>query len=258
MARICANCDLLRTLIEREIRSRYLGSLGGLYWAILQPLLLLGLYAVLFRTIFQVRLPGSYSFIEFVALGLWPWLAFQEGVQRGAQAVRANASLVRKVAFPNELLVVAAVAATFGIHVAGFVLVLATLSIFGSGVALSGLPVALLALTLLLLVSMAMALALAALQVFLPDIDQFMGPLFMVLFYATPILYPIEMVPAWLQDILVWNPLRYLIEPVRDSLLAGTSIPAWPMLAAWVVAVAAGLLTLRLFRRLAPHFEDFL
>jgi len=252
------NRDLLLTLIEREIRSRYVGSLGGLAWALLHPLVLLGLYALLFRTIFQVRLPGEHSFVEFVAVGLWPWLAFQESVQRGAQSIRANASLVRKVAFPNELLVLAAVVATFGIHLLGFVLVLSVLALTGVGFAVAGMPLALIGLVALLCAAVAMAFLLGALQVFLPDVEQFLAPLFMVLFYATPILYPITLVPPWLQTILAWNPMRYLIEPVRDALIEGARVPHWTVVFAWLAAAVATALALRAFRRLSPHFEDFL
>lgn len=248
---------LFLALIEREIRNRYVGSIAGLFWVLVHPLVLLGVYAVLFLTIFRVKLPGDQLFVTFVAVALWPWLAFQESVQRGAQAVRAHGSLVRKVAFPHELLVLSAVAATFVVHMLGFVLVLLILSLFG-GLAWAGVPQVLLALIVLFALALGCGLALGALQVFVPDVEQFLGPAFMVLFYATPVLYPLSMAPDWLQAVLAWNPMRYLIEPIRAGLLSGQVLPPWQVGALWLGVLPLLIGSLRLFRRLSCHFEDFL
>ncbi len=76
---------LLQNLITREIRARYLGSVTGLFWALIQPLALLGIYAFVFSTIFQVRFPelGDHRFVSYVAVVLWPWQMFSDGMQRG-------------------------------------------------------------------------------------------------------------------------------------------------------------------------------
>jgi ABC-type polysaccharide/polyol phosphate export permease len=249
---------LFLTLIEREIRNRYVGSMAGLFWALVHPLVLLGVYATVFATIFRVQLPGDRPFTSFVAVALWPWLAFQESVQRGAQAVRVHGSLVRKVAFPHELLVFSAVAATFAVHLAGYVLVLLALALFGGGLAWTGTPQVLAGLLFLFLLALCGALVLGAAEVFVPDLDQFLGPAFMVLFYATPILYPLSIAPDWLRGILAWNPLLYLIEPIRGGLLSGAAAPTWEVWIVWLGALPALAGGLLLFRRLSPHFEDFL
>ncbi len=101
---------LFLNLLTREIRNRYVGSASGLFWLVLHPMILLGLYAVVFSFIFKVKLPGleTEGFVTFVAIGLWPWLAFQEAVQRGATALTGNAALIKKAAFPREMVVWAA------------------------------------------------------------------------------------------------------------------------------------------------------
>lgn len=250
---------LFLALTEREVKNRYIGSVGGLLWALLHPLLLLAIYGLVFRLVFKVSIPelGERPFVEFVALGLWPWLAFQESVQRGTQAIQANASLVKKVAFPHELLVYAATTATFAIHMAGFALVLLTLALFGSGFSVGGVAFGLLSLLLLFVLANALALACAALQVFLRDLDQFLPSVFMVLFYATPILYPVTMLPEPLRGIMLCNPLVYFVSPLRDALLFGRVDIGWAELFAWVAAPLALLCGRWLFMRLSPHFEDF-
>lgn len=251
---------LLLAFIGREIKNRYVGSSGGLFWAVIHPVILLAIYALVFRSVFRVTFPelGEHSFAEFVAVALWPWLAFQEGLQRGLQAVQANASLVKKVAFPHELLVYGAVAATFLVHSVGYVVVLLILAIFGNGIHAAGLPVAAGLMVLLFLLSTALALVLAAAQVFLRDVDQFMGPVLMVLFYATPLLYPFTMVPEWLRTLMSFNPLLYFVQPLREALLEGRLAIGWPELLTWALVPVAAVLALRFFRKLSPHFEDLL
>jgi ABC-type polysaccharide/polyol phosphate export permease len=243
--------------VRRELQGRYLGSVGGVLWALLTPLLLLAIYGLVFRLIFRVTLPdlGEHDFIDFIAVALWPWLAFQEAVLKGLNAVQANAALVKKVAFPNELLVLSTVAATLLVHAVGYVLVLTILSLLGHSFHAAGwvaAPVFFLAVGIL---ATAVTLPLAALQVFLRDIEQFASPLMMVVFYATPILYPLSMAPDWLQSVIRLNPLTNLLQPLRELLLTGHydfGIAEIIVSALLPILLLAGL---AFFRRLAPHFE---
>lgn len=252
---------LFFSLCEREIKNRYIGSGGGLFWAFVHPLLLLAVYAMVFGSIFRVSFPelGQHLFIEFVAVGLWPWLAFQESVQRATQSIQANASLVRKVAFPHELLVYATVAATFAVHLSGFILVLLVLSIFGHGFSLIGLLGVFPLLGLLLVFTLGIALIFAALQVFLRDVDQFLGPAFMVLFYATPILYPLNLLPDWARSGIQANPMVQFITPLREMLIGdGPFVASGGALLAWAAVFPLFFMGLFVFRRLSPYFEDML
>lgn len=251
---------LLQAFIGREIRSRYIGSSAGIFWALIHPLLLLGLYALVFSTIFKVALPelGERRFVEFVAVALWPWLAFQESVQRGLQAVVANAALVKKVAFPPELLVFGVVTGTFIVHVIGYALVLLLLAILGHGLHIAGIVGAFVLLALLLVFSLSIAMPLAAMQTVARDTDQFMAPIFTVLFYATPILYPLTLVPDWLRQGMQLNPLLYFVQPIRDLLLTGRYALDWQTLLVWMLVPVLFIVGYQFFLRLAPHFEDFL
>lgn len=245
--------------VRRDISARYVGTLGGGLWALGQPVLLLAIYAFVFRQVLKVELPdlGANSFVAFVACALWPWMAFQEAVQRGTQAVVNNADLVRKIRFPCELLVLAAVASSFIIHFAGFCGVFLALALWGEPFHFAALPFAFAAWLLLLLLAAGVALATSALQVVLKDVDHLLGPLFMLLFYATPILYPLAMVPESFRAWMALNPLLHVIEPIRAALLRGES--GWSDALAVAALCALLLLMARwLFRRLSAYFEDFL
>lgn len=251
--------SLALNFFQREISGRYVGSVSGIFWILIHPLALLGIYSVVFTMIFRVSLPdtGAGGFVAFVALALWPWLAFQEGMLRGALAVQSNAGLVKKVAFPNELLVHSAVCATYAVHGFGFMAALGVIALAGDTLHFEALPMVAILLLVQMLFTVGLALGLSALQVLLKDVEHFLTPFLMIWFYATPVLYSATMVPVRLQQLMSLNPMAYSVDRIRDMLMHGGGfIPSDG------VALLGGVLVLVLgrwlFNRLSPHFEDFL
>lgn len=251
---------LFQHFLVREIKSRYLGSLSGYFWVLAQPLAQLALYSLVFTTIFQVRFPQleQHSFVEFVAIALWPWLAFQEGIQRALVAISNNAGLIKKIALPYELLVYTAVGGSYAVHGAGFLLVLGVLSVLGSELHLLTLPAVLWLLGLLFLLTMGLALILATLQVFLRDIEHVLVSVLMLWFYASPILYPLSLVPEPFRTLLRINPLSYFFDRLRDLLMFGQ----WKFTEVDIMVALGSVLIfglgLAFFRRCAGRFEEFL
>jgi lipopolysaccharide transport system permease protein len=165
--------------------------------------------------------------------------------------------MIQKVAFPREILVYANVISVWLIHLAGYAAVLLVLLFMGEAITPGGSFLALLSLLSLLFITTALALVLAALQVFLRDVEHVIGPLLLIVFYATPILYPVSLVPANLRWAFQLNPIAYLVGRLRDALLHSGQLAlgdAWLLIGAAMVFWAAVLF----FRRLAVHFEDFL
>jgi ABC-type polysaccharide/polyol phosphate export permease len=251
---------LLWSFTRREILDRYTGSLAGAAWALAHPLALLAIYAFVFTTVFRVQLPpgsSSVSYTAFVAVTLWPWLMFTDGVQRGMGAIQANAALIRKVAFPHRLVVFATVLSSFAVHALGFAVVLLTLRLLGEPLRLAHAPAAAFVLVTVLIGTLGAAALLAAVQVLVRDVSQLVGVLLTLLFYATPVLYPVSLVPEGLRPWLRANPLTPPLERLRDILINGSPLAApdlWMLVAALAI-FAAGLWV---FERLSPFFEDFL
>jgi lipopolysaccharide transport system permease protein len=251
--------SLLRELVTRDIQNRYAGSLAGIFWALLHPIAMVAVYAVVFEYIFSVRVPNAVPnqpYVLFVAAALWPWLAFSEALSRSTVAVQSHAALVKKVAFPHELLVYSAVVSSFMIQACGFAVVLLVLRLFGFSVSFWAIPLVAIGMFTLLLMSTAVGLVLAALQVFIRDVEQLLTQVMSVLFYATPILYPMASVPAWMANVMQWNPLVHVLEPIRTALL----VPGEPRYGLITLSVALVLLAFymarRFFLKLSPHFED--
>ena len=251
--------SLLLALTQRDFKNRYTGSVAGALWALMHPLALLALYAVVFEAVFKVKVPNlslGQPYVLFIALALWPWMAFQEAVMRGTTAVQQNSALVKKVAFDHELLIYSAVLSSFAVQGVGFAVVLVVLGVVGFKIHWLGLICLLAFVPVLLLMALALALLLGALQVFVRDVEQLLSQVMSVLFYATPILFPMAIVPGWLAEAMHYNPLVHVIDPLRNALLGQGSFDAASIAGVALASVIAFAMARAFFLRLSPYFED--
>ncbi len=251
------NRALFANFFRRELTTRYLGSVTGLAWAVLHPLVLLGVYWFVFTNVFRATGFGGKSFIAFVAIALWPWLAAQDGLQRATVSLAQYAGLIRKVAFPNEIAVYASVAATLALQFAGYLAVLVVLAIAGEPVHFEGLVIAIPVWLVIALAITGIGLALASLQVFVRDVEHVLAPLLMILMYLTPILYPLSAVPETLRGYVAANPFGWVVTRLRDGLLDGNLALQWGDAVAFVAALGIFAGGRWMFLRLSPYFEDF-
>lgn len=251
---------LLLSFTRRELAVRYAGSVWGFAWSLLHPLAQLAIYAFVFSQVFRVAVPEGYpgtSYTAFVAVALWPWIMFSEGLSRAMGSIGANAGLIRKVAFPHRLLVYASLLACCAIHLVGFVAVLVVLKATGNPVHLSGVPAALVLLVPYMLLAAGVGAALAALHTLLRDVEHVVQVVLTVLFYASPILYPAALIPKAIEAWVRFNPLAWFSERMREILLQGSGLVAGDL--AWASAcLAVFVAAMWFFDRLSPSFEDFL
>jgi ABC-type polysaccharide/polyol phosphate export permease len=252
--------NVFRQLVSRAIRTDYLENLTGFAWLILQPLILLAVYAFVFTTIFKARIPdaGTGGFVPYLAVAFWPWTAFSEAVLRSSNTISANAALIGKVAFPSELLPLSTVTATFMMNMLGYLAVLFVLQLMGATIHWLGLLAALPVVLLLYMFASGLALFISALQVFIRDISQILPPLMTFWFFTTPILYSSSLLPENFATLMKFNPMSWYVERLRDFLLLGNyQLEAWDLLVP-AVTVVIFVLALKFFRKFSAHFEDFL
>jgi len=249
-----------RNLLVRQLRQDYLDNITGFAWLIIQPLMLLAVYAFVFTTIFKARIPdaGDVGFVPYLAVAFWPWTAFSEAILKASQSVSANAALIGKVAFASEQLPLATVTATFVMHMAGFTAVLLVLQFTGTTIHWLALVTVLPVLALLWLLACAISLFTSATQVFMRDLGQFLPPLITFWFFTTPILYSRSILPDGLRHVMAWNPMTWFVDQLRSQLLFGHVEVGLKGLAMLVAVPLAAWLALRYFRRFSGHFEDFL
>jgi len=248
---------LLRELIRRDFQGRYAGSALGLVWSFVQPLWMLLLFSFVFSTVMKVPLTGSRtgSFGVFLFCGLLPWMALQEGVMRSSTAITDNSSLVKKLRFPAEILVVAVVLAALLHEAIAAAIFLGVLGFLGE-LTWSGLPLLLLAVPLQIALTLGLGLLLGSVHVFFRDTAQVLGMVFTGWFYLTPIVYPAALVPERWRGWIELNPLTPLVGLYRQAFLGGglALVPGTGALAlVAAVLLSAGFL---LFRRLKTAFVD--
>ncbi len=248
---------LLKELVTRDLKSRYAGSLFGFLWAFANPLWQLALYSLVFAAILRIPLTGerTSSFAAFLFAGLLPWMAISEGLGRGTTAVVDNANLVKKHAFPAELLVVSVTLSAL-VHAAIALVVFTVVRSATEGVVWSHLPLLLAGVALQVGLTLGLGWTLALGYVYLRDIQHGLALVLSTLFYLTPIVYPVALVPERFRALVEANPLSIVVSAYR-AFLVGSRPPDGPhllVLAALSAALFAG--GLALFRRAARGFSD--
>jgi len=254
-ARLVRARGLVAVLVTRELKARYRGSVLGFLWSLANPLLLLAVYTLVFDVVFQPRWEGAHPYAVFLLCALFPWMWLSGALVEGCGSLLANAGIIRKVAFPIEVLPVAAVLSGL-IH---FLLALPVLAVALLAARLWGHPVggwtvlwlpAVVALQLPLLAGS--ALGLAALHVHFKDLRDLLQNLLTLGFFLTPVLYPMEAISAvpvagWVVRV---NPATPFMVAYRDILFRGVVPPpaTWAALSAWTLAgwVAGSALFARL------------
>lgn len=213
--------QLLFQTTRNEIRGRYAGSVLGLAWLIIYPILFLAVYALVYLYIFKVRF-GLFDSNEYVVLifcGLIPFLGFAEGLSLGVGSVTSNASLIKNTLFPIELIPVKAVMVTQSTQVVGTGLIIFALVLLGKiSTWVLLLPVIWLA---QILFTFGLVWILSSLNVFLRDLQNTIGVLILMLMMISPIAYTADMVPDGLRPFLAINPLYYIIIAYQDCLMLG-------------------------------------
>lgn len=250
---------VVRALVVRDLRGRYVGSTLGAFWSIAQPLLQLATYTFVFATVMKVRVANAggtdVPFVLFLACGLFPWLAIQEAILRSATCLVDNPTLVKRVIFPVEVLPVQLACAAVVHQLIATALLLVLMAVLGFPPRLSILVLPFLV-AIQLVIAIGIGWGAAALHVLFRDTAQALGVLLPVWFYMTPILYPQHLVPPFLQPVLALNPLTPLVEAYRDALLYGTvpsSVAVLQLIGSSVVVFLVGALV---FTRARGEFAD--
>lgn len=231
---------LLVELVRRDIRGRFAGARAGLAWSLLGPLVQLVSYSAVFA--FVYRTTGGESVETLVTrlfCGLWPWWAFQEGTLRGTTAVVDQAPLLKRLPLPLELCILAAVSASFFLQMIGFALFLLFAQVLGIAVfavAWAWLPVAVLMAWAL---ATGLALVLAPIHLVVRDTIHVLTAVMTIWFFASPVLYSAEQLPAAVAAWMALNPFTAIVGLVRHAVL-GAPFPDPLALGSCVLAILTG------------------
>lgn len=253
---------LLRQLARHEVVARYKGSLLGIFWMVVNPLIMLAVYGFVFTAVFSARWPGLVEtdqdgFVLVLFCGLIVFSFASEVWMRAPSLLRENPSYVKKVVFPLYVLPIVSLApallqavVSLSILFAGYLLVI-------------GLP----PMTIWLLLPVGVIYAVGVLGVsyllmtiglFVPDLRHLVGTLMTVLLFVSPVFYPLAAIPDPLRPVVALNPLAFFLETTRSLVFGGMAPPVAEWLLAAAAAASSLLVGLLLFRKARDLFADVL
>ncbi|MGB0906167.1 MAG: ABC transporter permease [Maricaulaceae bacterium] len=254
--------ELIPQMIKRDINERYRGSLLGIFWSFITPLILLGVYTFVFGTVMEARWSSGSeaSTAEFAIIlfaGLTVFQIFADMLTRAPILIIANTNYVKKVVFPLEVLVpVALGSALFHGFISFIILFFFVYQVFGNiPITALWLPVILVPFCTLML---GLGWFLAALGVYLRDIGQFIGTFITAMMFLAPIFYPPSLLPEWIAPYIVYNPIVVPINQTRDVAIFG-EMPDWSQLGLYtLISMAVCCLGFAFFQKTRKGFADVL
>ena len=234
--------ELFGNLFRRDLQAKYRGSALGVLWTIVNPIMLMGVYLLVFSVMWNTRFAAVSHYPLFLLAGLSIWTFFAAALQSATRSMLDNANLIRKIRFPRQLVPLSVV----GAHLVSFAAMLVILLVLNAIVLPRARATELLAIPLALLVVClvsGLALALASLNVLFRDVEFIVAALLVPWFFLTPVIYPLSEFAKHqhVVEVIHWvNPLSPAVEAVRAPLFLGT-MPYWGDALYLAVAAAVAL-----------------
>lgn len=243
---------MLFTLVKQDINGRYKGSIFGFLWTLLNPLFMLLVYSIVFQFVFRSDIE-NYPIYLFICL--MPWNAFNNMIGAGTTCVSNNASILKKVYFPREVLPLSVVISNTIQYLFSVVIIFIALLVSGVGISWYAL---LLPVVVLVQITFAfgLILMLSAANVYVRDVQYMMNPIMMIWMYASPILYSITMVPEkwlWLYKL---NPMVSILQGYQNILYDQT-LPDFKSLGiVFLVSIVICIIGYIIFNKLQRRFAE--
>jgi ABC-type polysaccharide/polyol phosphate export permease len=246
---------LIQSLVGRELKARYRGSLLGFFWSFVNPLLLLLTYTAVFTLILPVRhSPAMEPYALFFFCGILPWTWFSSSILESSGVLISGGNLIKKVLFPAEVLPVVTVFANLAHFLLGLPILLAFLVYAGRlrpSAALLPLPI-----LVQLVFTLGIALFVSALTVHFRDIQNILSHLLHLWFFASPVLYYYGETEGWLRAMLRLNPMSHILVSYQEVLFQGAFHHGRQLLVTGLVAVLVFAAGAFLFDRLRDTLAE--
>ncbi len=219
--------EMIFSLVKRDLKGRYKGSMLGFFWTFLNPLLQLAVYTMVFSTIMRSGVKDYYLFL-FVTL--IPWIFFSTSLSGGASCILAQQNMVKKIYFPREVLPISYVTSQFVNMLLSFIVIFAVLLLSGYALRIEAILCLPLVMTVEYVLALGFTMIMSAVTVYVRDMEYILGILTMAWQFLTPVMYAIDQVPQEVRWIFRINPMTYVITAYRDILYYG-NIPKLETLA---------------------------
>ena len=244
--------EMLKTSIKKDIGGKYKNSFLGVLWSFVNPLLQILVYAIIFPLIMKSDIE---NYVVFMVCGLIPWNYFSTVINRTSFTMIENGNIIKKVYFPREILPISvATSETVTFLISSILILLFT---FGYGL---GITINIVFYPLVLLVQYVMLLGISlivsSVTVYFRDLQHFIGVLLQLFFYATPIVYAVDVIPANFRWILKFNPMTYIIEGYRDIFWGQTAPDISTLLIVLAIGIVLCIVGYLIFNKLQKRFAE--
>jgi lipopolysaccharide transport system permease protein len=250
---------ILIQMVKREVKGRFAGSMGGLLWNFIHPVLMLLTYLFVFVYIFKLRIgssEGAGASTIYLMAGLFPWIILAEGLSRGTSSLIENTNLIQKTSFPVEILTAKAVISPLLSHgIAILLLALYKIVFSGSFIIILALPVIII---FQMLFTLGMAFLTSAASVFFRDVLNLVQIIISFWIFLTPILYPIQMLPGWAQKVMYFNPLYPFVATYQSLFVEGVLSHTVILISVLIWSLGFLVFGAFIFNKLKYEFADWL
>jgi lipopolysaccharide transport system permease protein len=235
--------ELFGNLFRRDVQAKYRGSWLGLAWTLANPVLLMGVYLLVFSVLWKTPFGSEGHYGLFLLVGLSAWIFFASSVQSASRSLLDNANLIRKTRFPRQLVPLSVVAT----HLISFAVMIVVLLALDFALLPRVRDTEWLAVPIglgVVAIASGLALAIACLNVLFRDVEFLVAALLLPLFFLTPVLYPLSDQQIsrhpWVVDLIHWgNPLAPAVQALRDPLFYGRLPHLWDVVYVVVASIAA-------------------
>jgi ABC-type polysaccharide/polyol phosphate export permease len=227
---------LVQSLVARELKARYRGSVLGFFWSFINPLLLLLIYTFVFKFVIPSRAPGHEPYALFMFCGILPWTWFSASLVDSSNVLIAGGNLIKKVLFPAEILPIVTVLANMVHFFLGLPILGAFLIYYARPLRAAELAWFPAVVLVQLVLTLGLALVLSALTVHFRDLRDILSNLLTFWFFATPIIYPMLLAPPQGRRLLNLNPFTHLAISYQEILFYEGPFGHWKWLVALGVA----------------------
>jgi ABC-type polysaccharide/polyol phosphate export permease len=243
LARLVRYRGLIQSLVARELKARYRGSVLGFFWSFINPLLLLLIYSFIFEYIIPSRVEGLEPYALFMFCGILPWTWFASSLNESAGVLISGGNLIKKVLFPAEILPIVTVLANMVHFFLGLPILGAFLLYYRAPLAFPEILWFPVIVAVQLLFTLGCALVLSALTVHFRDIRDILSNILTLWFFATPIIYPMSNVPVARRWWFNLNPFTHLAVSYQEVLFYDGRFGHWK----WLIALAGASAVFFLF-----------
>ncbi|HBF6645845.1 TPA: ABC transporter permease [Clostridioides difficile] len=253
------NRDLILNLSKNDFKTKYAGSYLGIFWAFVQPVVIVLIYWFVFQVGFKAAPVKDFPFILWLIAGIVPWFFFQEALINSTNSLLEYSYLVKKVVFKISILPLVKIISALYVHIFFICFALASYCIYGIYPNIYIIQILYYSFCTMFL-ALGISYITASIIPFFKDLSQIISIFLQIGMWATPIMWSYNIMPTKYQWFLKLNPMYYIVEGYRDTLV--NNVWFWERynqtLYFWSISIIIFFVGIILFKKLKPHFSDVL